>query len=130
MRVSKTVNPASEMYVPDYGSAPASSYPTARFTIEAYNNSVAPAAYVRVMDSPACDDTAAITLCESPGTAAGATADPFDTSIDWLGRAGGNNVMDRFTITNVDFAASIGSQVSMANSVVWLLHYSGRNNFV
>ena len=121
--IRKQVNPASAMYLPDPGVDP-NLFPTARFVVEAQNNSVARAAYVRVTDSPGCLDTAPITDCETPGTATDAVADPFDTSIDWLTRADGNNPFDRFTLTNIDVVASAPTEIDRDASVVWLLRYN------
>ena len=121
--VTKTVSPTSSVYVPMAGTA-ASSFPTAVFTIKAHSDSVSAASYVRVMDSPVCTDAAAIGLCESPATAAGAVADPFTPGVQWLTAAGQGNPFDRFDLTKATISASISSQVDLGASTVWLLHYS------
>lgn len=121
--IRKQVNPATAMYVPDEGVDP-NLFPAARWVVEARNNSVSRASYLRVMDSPVCLDTAPVTDCESPATAADAVADPFDTSIDWLTRDEGNNPFDRFTLTNIDVIASTPSEIDRDASVVWLLRYN------
>ncbi len=122
--IRKQVNPTTAMYVPDAG-VDANLFPAARFVVEARNNSVARASYLRVTDSPACLDTAPVTDCETPATAADAVADPFDTSVDWLTRDAGNNPFDRFTLTNIDVVASAPSEIDRDASVVWLLRYNG-----
>lgn len=122
--VTKLVNPTAPIYVPGPGTAQAD-MPTARFTVAVRNNSMAPASYMRVMDSPACADTDSILDCESEGTAAAAVADPFPAGIDWLTREGGNNPFDRFSLTGVQFTATNASSVSFDDSIVWLLRYNG-----
>lgn len=121
--IRKLVNPVTPMYVPDAG-VDANLFPTARWVVEARNNSVSRASYLRVMDSPVCIDTAPVTDCESPATAADAVADPFDTSIDWLTRDAGNNPFDRFTLTNIDVVASAADEIDRDASIVWLLRYN------
>lgn len=121
--VSKAVSPTTPMYVPLEGTA-AASYPTAVFTVTARSNSVSAASYVRVMDSPVCSDTAPIVDCESPGTAAGALADPFTGGFEPLGVTGMGNPFDRFNLTDVTISASIPAQVDLDESTVWLLHYN------
>ncbi len=121
--IRKQVNPTTPMYVPDEG-VDANLFPAARFVVEARNNSVSRASYLRVTDSPGCLDTAPVTDCETPATAADAVADPFDTSIDWLTRNEGNNPFDRFTLTNIDVVASAPSEIDRDASIVWLLRYN------
>ncbi len=121
--VTKSVSPTSLIYVPMAGT-PAASYPTARFTVTARNNSVSQASYVRVMDSPACTDTDPVATCRGPATAADAVADPFPLGVQWLTEAGRGNPFDRFDLRDVTISASIPAQVDLTKSVVWLLHYS------
>ncbi|MCB2412573.1 DUF11 domain-containing protein [Demequina sp. TTPB684] len=121
--VDKAVNPSSLIYVPMEGT-PALSYPTVRFAVEANNNSVSQASYVRVMDSPVCTDADPIADCESPATAAGALADPFTPGVDWLTTSGQGNPFDRFDLTGVTISASIPAEVDLGASTVWLLRYA------
>src|SRR5699024_2880159 len=95
-------------------------YPTGSFTMTAHSDSVSRASYVRIMDPPSCSDTEAIDECQSPGTADGAKADPFDTGADWLE----SSAFNRFNVTGVDIAASKSDQVDLDKSVVWLLRYN------
>ncbi|GAA4429190.1 hypothetical protein GCM10023169_31180 [Georgenia halophila] len=121
--VAKAVDPTTDLYVPMAGTD-ASRYPTATFTLTAQNDSVSKASYVRVTDPPACTDAADIELCQSAGTAAGATADPFTADIDWLTAAGLGNPFDRFDLTGIRIGASIADQVDLAATTVWLLRYA------
>ncbi|WP_163541644.1 DUF5979 domain-containing protein [Occultella kanbiaonis] len=122
--VAKTAAPNTNLYVPVAG-APADSYPATTFTITANSDSVARASYVRVTDPPACTDADEVSVCQSPGTAAGATADPFTADVDWLGDAGIGNPFDRFDVTAVRIGTSIPDQVDLSASVVWLLRHDG-----
>ncbi len=121
--IDKTVSPATLIYVPMAGT-PAASYPTARFTVTARNDSVARASYVRVMDSPVCTDGDPVADCQGLATAAGAVADPFTPGVQWLTVAGQGNPFDRFDLRDVTISASIAAQVDLTASVVWLLHYN------
>lgn len=122
VNVTKTSSPSTPLYVPAAGTD-ASAYPTATFAVEAWNSSVARASYVRVMDPPACADGVAITECQGEATAAGAVADPFDLSTDWLTTPGLGNPFERFDLTGLYIRARIASQIDLTQSVVWLLHY-------
>src|SRR5699024_3182121 len=121
VEVGKIAKPDDAMYVPMEGTTDADEYPTGSFTMTAHNDSVSRASYVRIMDP--CSDTEAIDECQSPGTADGATADPFDTGADWLE----SSAFNRFNITGVTIDASSPAQVDLAESVVWLLTYDGSN---
>ena len=120
--VRKSVTPTTPLNVPLPG-ADAETYPTATFTLEARNGSVAKASYIRVTDPPACTDTQDIAECQSAATAAGAAGDPFTADIDWLTATGQGNPFDRFDATKVTIGAAIPEQVDLAASVVWLLRY-------
>ncbi|HWV48524.1 MAG TPA: hypothetical protein VN035_03625, partial [Microbacterium sp.] len=120
--VRKSVTPTTPLNVPLPG-ADAEAYPTATFTLEARNGSVAKASYIRVTDPPACTDTQDIAECQSAATAAGAVGDPFTADIDWLTATGQGNPFDRFDATHVTISAAIAAQVDLAASVVWLLRY-------
>ena len=121
--VSKSVTPTTNLHVPLAGTA-ASSYPTARYTIDARNDSVSAASYVRVTDPPVCADGAAMATCQSAGTAAGATGDPFTDDIDWLTAPGQGNPFERFDLRRVTVSASTAGEVDLAASTVWLLRYA------
>jgi len=121
--VTKTATPGTPLYVPVEGT-PASAYPTAQFTLEARNDSVSKASYVRLTDPPSCVDGDAMALCETEGTAAGATGDPFTADIDWLTTAGQGNPFERVDLTAVTVSAAIADQVDLGASVVWLLRYA------
>lgn len=123
VEVGKVAKPDDAMYVPMEGTTDADEYPAGSFTMTAHNDSVSRASYVRIMDPPLCSDTEAIDECQSPGTADGATADPFDTGADWLE----NSAFNRFNIAGVTIDASSPAQVDLAESVVWLLTYDGSN---
>lgn len=123
VEVSKKVAPTTPLHVPFPGTQP-SSYPTATYTLEARSNSVSDASYVRVMDPPACTDGAAMSVCQSPGTVVGATADPFVDGVDWLSTAGQGNPFDRFDLRRVTVSASIPGEVDLSASTVWLLRYA------
>ncbi|PRA80651.1 DUF5979 domain-containing protein [Microbacterium sp. MYb66] len=120
--VRKSVTPTSSLHVPFPGTAP-SAYPTASYTLEARNDSVSSASYVRVTDPPVCADGEAMALCQSPGTAAGATGDPFADGIDWLTGSGQGNPFERFDLRRVTVSASIPAEVDLAASIVWLLRH-------
>lgn len=120
--VRKSVTPTTPLHVPRAGSDP-STYPTAQFTLEARNDSVSRASYIRVTDPPACADGEAMALCQSAATAAGADADPFTADIDWLTAAGQGNPFDRFDLRKVTISAAIPAQVDLAASTVWVLRY-------
>jgi fimbrial isopeptide formation D2 family protein len=121
--VRKSVTPTTPLHVPRAGSEP-SSYPTAQFTLEARNDSVSKASYIRVTDPPVCADGEAMSACQSAGTVAGATADPFTDGVDWLTAPGQGNPFDRFDLRKVTVSAAIADQVDLAASTVWLLRYS------
>lgn len=124
--VVKSVRAAAPTQVPYPGATPAADYPTATYTLTAKNNSVARTSYVRVTDPPACTDEAAVALCTSVGTAAGAIADPFTASIDWLNPASSSaNPFERYDLTNLTIGASLAGQVDLAASTVWLLRSNG-----
>ncbi|WEK60706.1 MAG: DUF5979 domain-containing protein [Candidatus Microbacterium colombiense] len=121
--VRKSVTPTTALHVPRAGSAP-STYPTAQFTLEARNDSVSKASYIRVTDPPVCADGEAMALCQSAGTAAGAKADPFTENIDWLTAAGQGNPFERFDLRKVTISAAIPAQVDLTASTVWVLRYA------
>ncbi|WAA65356.1 DUF5979 domain-containing protein [Microbacterium oxydans] len=121
--VRKSVTPTTPLHVPRAGTDP-TTYPTARFTLEARNDSVARASYIRVTDPPACADGDAMTVCQSAGTAAGAKSDPYTDDIEWLTAPGQGNPFERFDLRKVTISAAIADQVDLAASVVWLLRYA------
>ncbi|MGW8484553.1 DUF5979 domain-containing protein [Microbacterium sp. NPDC055903] len=120
--VDKRVTPTAPLYVPVAGTA-ASAYPSATFTLEARNDSVAKASYIRVTDPPVCADADPMAACQSAPTAAGAKGDPFTADIDWLTADGQGNPFERFDLRAVTISAAIADQVDLAESVVWLLRY-------
>ena len=121
--VRKSVTPTTALHVPFPGTTP-SSYPTATYTLEARNDSVSYASYLRVTDPPACADGEAMSVCQSAGTVAGAKADPFTDGIDWLTGPGQGNPFERFDLRRVTISAAIAGQVDLAASTVWLLRYA------
>lgn len=121
--VRKSVTPTTPLHVPREGSDP-STFPTARFTLEARNESVARASYIRVTDPPVCADGDAMAECQSAGTAAGATADPYTGDVEWLTAPGQGNPFERFDLRKVTISAAIADQVDLGASVVWLLKYA------
>ncbi|MEZ5297252.1 MAG: hypothetical protein R2697_13525 [Ilumatobacteraceae bacterium] len=107
-----------------YPGTPADEFPTATYTIEARNDSVAAASYVRVTDPPSCTDADPITACAGSPSAVGATADPFTAPIDWLNPIDSSaNPFERYDATGIDIAASIPSEVDLDATTVWLLRY-------
>lgn len=120
VQVTKSVDPTTELYVPMAG-ADADSYPSATFTLTANSNSVTPASHVRITDPAGCTDAEGVAVCQTEGTADGATGDPFATDYTWLTE---QSLFDRFDLTGLDIAASIGEQVDLEQTVVWLLHYT------
>ncbi len=124
--VAKSVRAAEPTQVPYPGEAPAADYPTATYTLTAKNNSVARASYVRVTDPPACTDGAAVTLCASDATAAGAVADPFTASVDWLNPVDSSvNPFERYDLTKLTIGVSRAAEVDLGSSTVWLLRHAG-----
>ena len=122
VKVSKSVTPTSSLHVPFPGTQP-SSYPTASYTLEAQNGSVAAASYIRLTDPPTCTDAEEIAACQSAGTAIGATGDPFVDGVDWLTGAGQGNPFERFDLRRVTVSASVPGEVDLSASTVWLLRY-------
>ncbi len=121
--VTKSATPTTEIFTPPVGTDPAS-YPTARWTITGNNASTARAGYVRLTDPATCTDTT-LGGCATTADAAGATGDPFDTSVNLLNDPSLATPFDRFDITDVTVAASIPGEVDLAASTVWLLRYDG-----
>lgn len=121
--VSKDVDPASDVFTPPVGT-PTADYPTASWSIVGRNASTARASYVRLTDPATCTDTTLVD-CQSAGTPAGALADPFDTSADYLTNASAPNPFQRFDATSITIGASIPGQVDLDATTVWLLRYSG-----
>ncbi|TYL49851.1 hypothetical protein FXB39_11185 [Nocardioides sp. BGMRC 2183] len=123
VEVTKSVTPTRDVHTPPAGS-PAAAYPTATWTIVASNSSTAPASYVRVTDPATCTDTD-LADCQSAGTPTDAVADPWDTGADYLTDDDTPNSFERFDATRITVGASIGAEVDLASSTVWLLRYSG-----
>lgn len=121
--VTKSVTPGTPLHVPFPGTQP-SSYPSATYTLEAVNSSVSSSSYVRVTDPPACTDSDAMSVCQSAGTAIGATADPFVDGIDWLTGTGQGNPFERFDLRRITISASVPGEVDLSASTVWLLRYA------
>ncbi|WP_343993249.1 DUF5979 domain-containing protein [Nocardioides dubius] len=130
--VTKSVTPTTELFTPPSGS-PASAYPSATWTMTAKNASTARATYVRLTDPATCTDTA-LGDCQTSadvaggtytGAVAGATDDPFDTSANYLSDPAVANPFNRFDATKITIAASIGAEVDLGATTVWLLRYSG-----
>lgn len=121
--VRKSVTPTSSLHVPFPGTSP-SSYPTASYTLEARNDSVSAASYIRVTDPPVCADGEAMAECQSEGTATGATGDPFIDGIDWLAGPGRGNPFERFDLRRVTVSATIPGEIDLSASTVWLLRYA------
>ena len=122
--IDKSVVAADPTYVPAPGTMDPGSFPTATYTLTANNNSVARTSYVRVTDPPSCTDAAPIGSCAGDATAAGATADPFAASIDWLNpTASSANPFDRYDLTSVAIGSSLPVEVDLDATVVWLLRY-------
>lgn len=116
--VEKKTSATDDVFVPPVGT-PADDYPTVSWTVTANNNSVAPASYLRVTDPANCVGTA-LSACQL----AGPNADPFTDGVEWVASPGGlANPFDRFDLTGIDFSASIPAEVSLGDSVVWLLRY-------
>ncbi|MCS3842849.1 DUF5979 domain-containing protein [Microbacterium sp. AK031] len=120
--VEKSVSNAGPLYVPREGTD-AAGYPTTTFTLQAKNDSVSKASYVRVTDPPACTDSDDAALCQSEATRAGALADPFTADIDWLTADGQGTPFNRFDLKKATISATIPSQVDLDASTVWLLRY-------
>ena len=119
---TKTVTPTSNIYTPPVGT-PAAQYPTATWTMTGKNGSVAKASYVRLTDPATCSDTT-LALCQSDGTPAGAVANPFDTSADYLDNPSVPNPFQRFNATKITIAASIPAEVDLTTTTVWLLRWN------
>jgi len=119
--LSKTVSPTTPLIVPRPGTVDQQGYPTARFVLTAKNGSTARASYVRVTDEASCTDLTLAT-CQSDGTSAGSQGDPFSGASvsDLDGR-----VFNRLNLTDVTIAASIPSEVDLAQSTAWLLRFQG-----
>lgn len=120
--VGKTVTPAQLLVPP--ANAPTASYPTARFVLTGRNTSTAAASFVRLTDPSTCAD-GALSACTTPNTAAGATANPFAGITGWADFGTVANPFDRFNAEDITIAASIGDEVDLAATTVWLLTYSG-----
>ena len=120
--VAKSVTPAGPLFTPMVGT-PAASYPTATWTIVGKNASTAHASYVRIADPATCTDINLLP-CITPGTPADATADPFDTSGNYLTNPTVANPFERFNATSITISASIPAEVDLDATTVWLLHYS------
>jgi hypothetical protein len=120
--VAKSVTPAGPLFTPMVGT-PAASYPTATWTIVGKNASTAQASYVRIADPATCTDINLLP-CISPGTPADATADPFDTSGNYLTNPTVANPFERFNATSISISANIPAEVDLDATTVWLLHYS------
>ena len=116
VRIEKTVTPAGELLVPPTGTA-ASSYPTRRFTVTAWNDSVARASYLRITD-PACSG-----VDVAPCHLADALADPFAASVDWLAPGGQESIFDRFDLTRVTMTVTRPTEIDNDTSVAWLLRH-------
>ena len=114
------------LFTPPAGT-PQADYPEVTYDLVANNASTSRASYVRVTDPATCGDTA-LAQCQTTGTAAGATGDPFTADVEWLDAPGGlANIFDRFTLTGVDISASISDEVDLAETTVWLLRYDGES---
>ncbi len=119
VRVTKSVTPAGDAYVPRPGVVADADWPTRTFTVVAGNGAVGRASYVRVTD-PACSDTDVQT---SPCALADPTADPFTGAVEWLAPGGTASVFDRVDLTDVDVTASVPGEVDLAASTAWVLRY-------
>lgn len=119
--VAKTATPTTPVHVPPVGTD-AADYPTATWTITGSNGSTARASYVRLTDPAACTDTT-LPACQSDADAAGANADPFDTSANLLSDPARPNPFERFDLTGITISASRPGQIDPAATVVWLLRY-------
>ncbi len=118
VRIDKRVSTSDVAYVPRPGVVDAADWPTRTFTVEAWNDSVARASYVRVSD-PACSD---VDVQDGACVLTDPTADPFGTDVDWLAPGTAGSVFDRFDLTDVEITTTRADEVDLAASTAWLLH--------
>ena len=121
VRIAKSVDTTGVAYVPRPGVVAAQDWPTRTFTVEAWNDSVARASYLRVTD-PACSD---VDVQTATCALADPTADPFTASVDWLAPGSGASVFDRFDLVDVAVTGDRLSEVDLAASTAWVLRYAG-----
>lgn len=119
--VTKDVTPTTDIFTPVLGTD-AADYPTATWTIHAHNAATSRATWVRVTDPAPCTDTN-VDDCQTPGTEAGATDNPFDPAFAPLTDPDVATPWESFDITGITISASIPAQVDPDASTVWLLHY-------
>lgn len=126
VQVAKSVTVHTEdrnVYTPPAGSNP-SLYQTATWSIVGNSNSVSRASYVRLTDPAPCADTN-LDACASPATDWNKNPFTTDGSIDYLGYPGIHGSFNEFDVTKLTIGASIGTEVSLDHTRVWLLRFDG-----
>lgn len=110
---AKSVSPGA-VVVPYPGDVPTASYPTVRYTVDAWNTAAARASYLRVTDPVPC----------APATDCVTAADDRDPDV-FAGNAydAAANPFERLTITGVDFTVAGGVPIDQAATRVALWHY-------
>ncbi len=109
------------LYIPPADS-PADAYPSVNFGITAQSESTAAASYVRLTDPMPCDD-GDLPVCNTPNTAADASANPYADVDSWDDLGSVENPFDRFTMTSMVIGASVTDEVDLSQTTVWLLEY-------
>ncbi|MDF7663186.1 hypothetical protein PT282_00620 [Bifidobacterium sp. ESL0763] len=118
----------STIVVPPYGAS--STYPTQSYDFKARNDAPNRASYLRLTVPSECAD-GSLPRCYTPNTAAGAKSDPF-TSARVADMASGQldsddstpNMFNRQDITKIELSSDDPGQVSLGDSVVYILHYT------
>ncbi|WEV63967.1 DUF5979 domain-containing protein [Bifidobacterium sp. ESL0732] len=123
-----------DLLVPPHGiSAPSSSYPTQTYDISATNDSPNRASYLRITTPSECDKNNQ-TDCYTANTSLAATQNPFtaaqipDMNTGKLDSTSTMpNIFNRQTLTKIEISSDDPSQVSLADSRVYILRYRPTN---
>lgn len=120
--------------VPPYGAVSQGDYPNLNYRLQAKSSSPSRASYIRVIEPAMCSDTN-IPACALPPTDfdqahAAAVKNPFDrNTVDDIKNGKLDsfeipNIFNKQDLTRISISADIPSEVSLEQSVVWLLRYT------